>query len=586
MKRTIIIILLAVFFAGGASVQGAKAKRTTLFTLGANEKIIFGKYFVLQQMEQNYFACIIVDTVKKLQTFVFNGKRIATDNGAPFEFHYLNVREENGYIVEYRLQDMCYINIKGKVYGPFDIDIYNKAISSLVFAKDSNGNTDYNKFYYCKTADGIRNCYLHYNDAKEVSFDGILFPKENGAYADCEYLYLFEGKWYAHYSNDSNKVTSLVHGYQYHKNGKCYVNINGEDSRGYDMANYTQFTESGNYAYLYKENGKNYVNINGEESRGYDEVWYLHITENGNYAYAYNDSGAWYVKMNINGEDKSSRAYEKVLCLRFTESGKYAYWYKDNEKYHANVNGKESREYDEIPYYSLRLAENGNCIYKYKENGKWYVNVNINGEDKSNGGYDEINYISEVTASGNYAFECRKMERWHVNINGKDSRDYDRVRNLRLTESGNYAYKYQENGKEYVNVNGKESGGYNKVLNIELTEEGDYVFYYDNDEGKISKNKNGKETETVYLSGMGGVSESYCLSFDNNRFNYFELEIYSTDRKHSLSFSFFKYDYVVIDGKHYGKSPALYAWYDKTKHAFIWNAIEGKKLVIYEYKLN
>ena len=28
------------------------------------------------------------------------------------------------------------------------------------------------------------------------------------------------------------------------------------------------------------------------------------------------------------------------------------------------------------------------------------------------------------------------------------------------------------------------------------------------------------------------------------------------------------------------------AWYDKTKNAFIWNAIERRELVVYEYRIN
>jgi hypothetical protein len=41
----------------------------------------------------------------------------------------------------------------------------------------------------------------------------------------------------------------------------------------------------------------------------------------------------------------------------------------------------------------------------------------------------------------------------------------------------------------------------------------------------------------------------------------------------------------MIDGKRYGKFSACHAWYDKTKNAFIWSALEGKELVVYEYKL-
>jgi hypothetical protein len=123
------------------------------------------------------------------------------------------------------------------------------------------------------------------------------------------------------------------------------------------------------------------------------------------------------------------------------------------------------------------------------------------------------------------------------------------------------------------------------VMRLELTEEGDYSFYYHNDDGKVGINDNGKETEIDYLSDTR--SWNYDFTFFKsllNFYNNFSLKIYSTDREHSLSSSF-EDNCVVIDGKRYGNSPALYACYDRNKNAFIWNAIEGKELIVYEHKL-
>lgn len=62
------------------------------------------------------------------------------------------------------------------------------------------------------------------------------------------------------------------------------------------------------------------------------------------------------------------------------------------------------------------------------------------------------------------------------------------------------------------------------------------------------------------------------------------VETMSADRQHSF-FSDYAYEYVVIDGQPVGKSPALYAWYNKSSNSFVWNSIEGKELVVYEYML-
>jgi hypothetical protein len=539
-------MMFVALFAGSMNAQDTNAKRTVLFTLGANEEIHCREYFVLQQVNQNRFACIIKNTVKDTYTFVFNGKRIVTgDRRVSFDnihidVHYLNVHEENGYAVEYSLQDMGYANIKGKVYGPFD-ESENDGKDFLVFAKDSEGNTDCNRFYYRKTEDGNHNYYIHYNGTKEGPFDGICFPEKISAYADCEYLYLLAGKWYAHYSNSANKMTSLIRCYVDIKNGKWYVNINGRDSKGYDDVRDLHFTESGKYFYSYYENGKKYVNINGAESSGYEFVNYLRFTENGKYAYKYQENGKWYV--NINGA--KSRGYESATSLYFTESGKYAYPYKENGKWYVNINGKESRGYDNVSW-GLYFTESEKYAYKYKENGKWYVN-----------------------------------------INGKESRGYDDVHwSFHFTESGKYAYSYKENGKWHVNVNGRDSVSYDESCElIMLTEDDNGNIYYPNNEGKICKNDNGQETE--YLSRMlwGFTRPAF---FGNRNYDVGRppaLEIYSIGREHTL-YSSYEYEYIVVDGKRFGNAPALYAWYDKAKNAFIWNAVEGKELVVYEYKLD
>jgi hypothetical protein len=533
-------------------------------------------------MDKNRFACIIEDT---LNTFVFNGKRVVT--GDWFDFHYLNVHEENGYVVKYELQNMYYVNIKGKDYGPLDKE-------SLTFAKDKNGNEDYSKFYY-RTKEGENySYYIHYNGTKEGPFDGIRFPKTNGTWADCEYLYLLAGKYYAHYSDGRNKITPLVYGDTYRKNGKEYVNINGESSKGYDDVRWFHFTESGKYAYKYKENGKEYVNINDWNSRGYDRVDNLRLTENGNYAYVYEENEKYYVIVNINGIEKSSKGYygAYIRNFHFTESGKYAYEYYENGQYYVNINingtEKSSRGGN------LYFTESGKYAYIYYENGKEYVIVNINGTDRSSRGYDDVECSHlHLTESGKCAYIYEENGKRYVNvhINGTDksSRGYDEVEDcygLYLTESGKYAYTYKENGKWHVNINDIDSRE-SKQYSLGMNDDGS--FYYDNDDGRIYKNDNGKES-AEYLSGMAYglpfANTNYCKYANNPKYCYgvSELEIYSTGREHSFV-SAYKYDYTVIDGRRYGKSPALYAWYDKAKHAFIWNSIEGKELVVYEYKL-
>jgi hypothetical protein len=560
---------------GDVSKQYGKLKRTVLFTLGEHEKVILYEYLVSQEMNQNHFSCVIEDTPKESYTFIFNGKRIAP--GEEFIFLYLNLHEENGYVVEYELRGKRYVNIKGRVYGPFDIKDFHEGIPvddeehAMVFSGDDKG-FDFSKFYYYKTEGDKRNYYLYYH-GDIIPSEGILFPKKNGAYADCEYLYLRDGKWYARYANGIDKETPIVYPY---KIGSRIVKINGRDSRAYEFVHYLQFTESGNYAYMYRENLKYHVNINGESSRGYNSVYFFRLTESGNYAYRYKENEKWYI--NING--KSGRGYNTVLNLYLTESGNCAYIYKEDKKKYVNINGKDSKGYDEV--HLLHLAESGNCAYIYEENGKSYVHIHINDTDKISRGYDDVSSL-DITENGNYTYSYREQEKWYINIhiNGIDkiSEGCDEVNYLCLYDNGNYAYVYKENGKKYVNINGEESKSYDYIDNFTLTKDGNYHFYYPNDEGKVTKNENGKETQTEYLAGM-------FINYPFININVLSTkEIYSTDRKHSLCSPEYE-NHVLIDGKLCTISHALYAWYDKTKHAFIWNAVEGDELVVYEYQLD
>jgi hypothetical protein len=305
--------------------------------------------------------------------------------------------------------------------------------------------------------------------------------------------------------------------------------------------------------YTHYRDEKSYVNINGRNSKGYDNIRDVLSTQSGKYAYWYRENGKYHVMINIDGTEKSSRGYDvDGWSLQLTESGKYAYRYKENEKWHVmtNIDGteKSSRGYDDVGYESLHLTENGKYVYTYRENGKWHVMINIDGTEKSSRGYDDVHWNINLTESGKCAYLYEENEKWHVNMNGKDdARGFDRITGLAIDDKG-------------------------------------YNFYCRRDDGKVYKNSNGEDTESEYLSGMDGGSFGIDFFRNYQTWHTERLEIYSPNKEHSFDSSY-EHAHVVIDGETHGHAPALYAWYDAEKNAFIWNAIEGKELVVYEYKL-
>ena len=299
MKRiiTLIIALCATF---SLLAQNSNLKREVLFTLGENEEIYGSEYFAAQYLNQNRFACIVRDTLKKTYTFVFNGKLIITINDW-IRVNYLNVNEENGYIFYYHKEEEgYYVNCKGVEDGSFE-------------------DVSFNPSYY------------------KLDYDG-----------DYDFFYKLAGRWYVHKDGrnklipqkENNKTKNEI-SFEREKN-KYYVTINGvriPNQQGYDMVyDYLKLTESGKYAYMYRNNGKSYVNINGKSSQGYDDVYGdVKLTESGKYAYKYSDNDKYYV--NINGTIHG--AYDDLYS-----HANYPFYINDNGdfSFYYYLNGTEYKK--------------------------------------------------------------------------------------------------------------------------------------------------------------------------------------------------------------------------------------------------
>ncbi|MDL2261995.1 hypothetical protein LJC11_00645 [Bacteroidales bacterium OttesenSCG-928-I21] len=135
-----------------------------------------------------------------------------------------------------------------------------------------------------------------------------------------------------------------------------------------------------------------------------------------------------------------------------------------------------------------------------------------------------------------------------------------------ITELWKYAFEYEKGGEKYTNVNGTDFGPYDNVWSIILTESGKYDFQY-------TKNY------TSYSNNNGEITKHDHLFSDTPN------EIYSDNKTHSF-LSDYTYPYVVIDGQRKGNSPAIHPAYNKERNSFVWNALEGQELVVYEYMLD
>jgi hypothetical protein len=350
------------------------------------------------------------------------------------------------------------------------------------------------------------------------------------------------------------------------------------------------------YIFTYEEDGKWYINFRGVVEGKFDDVrcqdpFYgrIHTSEK-DYDYLYKLAGRWYVSkkgenkkisfieeivengrqhLNINGTVVGP--YVSVSNIIITDSGKYAYYYKDNGKYYVNVNGSIVGGPYEHDISGLALTPSGKYAYGYSDNGKWYEDyVNVNGSIVG-GPYEyDINNLT-FTDSGKYVYSYRSKGKYHVNINGSTiggPYEHD-ISNLTFTDSGKYAYSYRNKGKYHVNINGSTIGGPYEydISNLTFTDNGKYSYrFYEN-------RKHYTKTNGIVTEGRDHLTFACGIN---------DLDLISKDGKHSFSSSF-EHEYVVIDGRSYGQSPAIEAWYIESKNAFVWSAVEDSELVAYEY---
>jgi len=180
-------------------------KRTVLFALAPHEVLYYdeNEYFASLRLDQKRFICIVEDTLNKIHTIVYNGKRIHTVKMSKSRYgfyqntinlFYFDPRVENAYGFSYDLAGRTFINIAGKtihhVNNHPEICSFNNG--KIIFSYYYNGN------YYIYT-----NGYVY--------LDGKIF----GAYKQVYNL----------------KITETgVYGFEYWIGNERYFHVNGKDN--------------------------------------------------------------------------------------------------------------------------------------------------------------------------------------------------------------------------------------------------------------------------------------------------------------------------------------------------------------------
>jgi hypothetical protein len=342
------------------------------------------------------------------------------------------------------------------------------------------------------------------------------------------------------------------------------------------------------YIYQTKIDGLNYMIFNEKKYGHYNKIHSYYVSPIIHYI-KYEKNGKEYITVGNNTTKQSETygSYDKIDGIE--EFGKYLIYscLNGNEKI-IEINGKVIKKLDK------------DCIIK-----DFIINKN-----------------------GVYGFYYSNTQGQYINVNGKDIQVFgDFIHNpsrhgwyfseresFKVGDNGEYLYTIKENGDYYVNLNGQKFGPFGSIINTYYHEKYGLYFWHQDPEsytvikinGKlfekvinlnwdkdtknilsIAYNNNG-ERQTLYYEKRKEIKE--VLEYQDYYQRVFDIapsptEMISKDEEHSFVNSY-KNEFVVIDGKKYGKAPAIYNYYDEKKNSFIWNSVEGRELVIYEYKLD
>lgn len=413
--------------------------------------------------------------------------------------------------------------------------------------------------------------------------------------ANDKYNIKINGDYYRNIGYVSPQFVNGRYIFDYRNENMHYLNINGKQITKYKIGNYT-LNDKGDCIYFYQNQGENFwrVCINETDIYQTTEMGYiigrLFLSENKNYAFAYKTNDGYHI--NINGQNTVIQ-YDYISDLQITNKGEYAYHYSNHGKesrYNTNINGKL---YEGFYFARLYYDEPVGFWFSYEkdktENRKSTTMVIINGIS-----YDKV--MALKTDKTSYIFWYEKDGKHYLKTNDYQSKGDSRMikqgyyyefgATLYL-ENSNYAYCYydetDDNSYYYAKINGKI---YNKANNVKFYKNNSSFEYY------VQYTENG--VDYTIINGKKFLNRKYdfqngliSVDLQESRWDsdFFEEKIQSSNGEHTFV-SKLDNEYVVIDGQKVGKSPAFKAWYDEAKNSFIWNTIEGKELIVYEYKLD
>ena len=447
LQSIIVVLTLLILNSKMSIAQINQTKKAVLLTLEKNEILISDEYYVSQELDKNHFACMVKDTISNKQTFIYNGQRVFSGEPNSFTVLDFDVNSKNDYKISYKENDKFMVKCRGRIEGPYEDVVGYK--SRLYYVNTDKVPEKFDYFY--QLADRWYSSYkgeitqLESNSRDNWSSYGTMRTKvwENGKHMHV--LDVFNG-------NESEKFVtedSIVNfggslgnlAIMYLKNGRYYFKFNDKTSPPFnaDHLNSREYNHSdiyvsgSNYMYTYKKDGKTFININGNISSPITgDVRNAKILPDGSYVYAiYNDR-----KSNLVLNGKRIKEMDGLDGIEFHSYG-YAFVYNKGDEVFININGKKSKGYVDI--HALDFRSNGTYSYRFIEKDGW-IYENNNGIVKKTQNR-KIPHNTYLYTSGHRLFE-NSIEKYEL-ISSNSKHDF----------YTNYRYDYVIiDGKRYGNA--------------------------------------------------------------------------------------------------------------------------------------
>ena len=319
----------------------------------------------------------------------------------------------------------------------------------------------------------------------------------------------------------------------------------------------------------------------GPHEEIYSNEYLFSLKDNGvNFVCVLRDTISYEETLIYNGERKVTDGYIHYVDMEDFNRSVYTYTGKDGEYIFANGHNYGPYKNVVICMYNYEPVTGGRFIFSYEGSGNYFHDYDGTIYPLKDGRYEYKSPNKQHTLKVNNDYTTYILDGYEFTLPLPDD--------FKLNDA---YFKYHNpfdifvfnNGNCYTDVEGKTY--YHKRFFIK----GHYVKelaeqeLVDFEAGELA----GYEKDP-FINNPSRISheDNFDWVRDEEGEYHVAYEFVMNDRsdRHSF-FANWKHDYVIIDGKHYGRSCPIDARYDEENNRFVWFSIEGREIVRYTFQM-